>query len=245
MHSQHGGLHPNCKVCFRLRVNRRYYDDPVAARVRRSESYDRTKPERVAAREDQCRLRDLGLKRCPRCSREIAASDYGPATYCRPCMKQRWHERTPDQVERDRERQKERNEAIRRETFAHYGETCACCGEHRRLFLSIDHMNNDGAKDRRETKRAGVNFYAWLKVQEWPEGYQTLCHNCNLGRHLNGGTCPHEIERLDAEVECIISGFNSPTDSLQADGSRSDGGTPASLVAASRSHLSATKENAP
>jgi hypothetical protein len=29
--------------------------------------------------------------------------------------------------------------------FAHYGEQCACCGESERLFLTIDHINNDGA----------------------------------------------------------------------------------------------------
>jgi len=79
--------------------------------------------------------------------------------------------------------------SLRGRVFAHYGEACACCGEDTPLFLTIDHVNNDGADHRREI---GRRLYGWLVSHGFPEGYQTLCYNCNSGKHLNGGKCPHE-----------------------------------------------------
>ena len=29
-------------------------------------------------------------------------------------------------------------------------------------------------------------------IQDFPEGFQILCFNCNAGKHRNGGRCPHE-----------------------------------------------------
>lgn len=71
----------------------------------------------------------------------------------------------------------------------HYGRRCACCGETEPLFLTIDHMNNDGASHR---KVVGSAYIAqWLVENEFPEGFQLLCFNCNCGRQRNGGVCPH------------------------------------------------------
>lgn len=81
-------------------------------------------------------------------------------------------------------------------TLSKYGSVCGCCGEADSTFLSIDHINNDGAQHRRELESenvsSGESFYRWLRRQDWPKGYQTLCFNCNHGRFINGGICPHE-----------------------------------------------------
>jgi hypothetical protein len=45
-----------------------------------------------------------------------------------------------------------------------------------------------------EVKPAGRAFFAWLKRQGWPEGFQVLCHNCNSSKGYYG-YCPHEKER--------------------------------------------------
>lgn len=66
---------------------------------------------------------------------------------------------------------------------------CACCGESALAFLALDHVNGGGHKQRQEL--GGGGFYVWLRKNNYPEGFQVLCHNCNLGRQLNGGTCPH------------------------------------------------------
>jgi len=66
-------------------------------------------------------------------------------------------------------------------------------------FLSLDHINNDGAADR--TKRYGARnksggggeFYRRLKKEGWPTGFQVLCMNCNFGKRIYGGVCPHMV----------------------------------------------------
>lgn len=83
------------------------------------------------------------------------------------------------------------------DVFDYYGRVCVCCGETIPKFLTIDHINNDGAEHRREIfgvnkGGAGLNFYLWLKRHGFPEGFQTLCMNCNFGRRMNNGICPHK-----------------------------------------------------
>jgi len=77
----------------------------------------------------------------------------------------------------------------------HYGgeiPKCACCGEKEQMFLTIDHINDDGAEHRRKIKRGGgASFYYWLKLNNYPEGFQVLCFNCNHAKSLYG-KCPHQ-----------------------------------------------------
>lgn len=72
-----------------------------------------------------------------------------------------------------------------------YGGECSCCSENRYEFLTIDHVNNDGASHRKEF---GEAIGSWLKKNGYPAGFQVLCMNCNWakGRY---GECPHERER--------------------------------------------------
>lgn len=77
---------------------------------------------------------------------------------------------------------------LRQDIFNAYGKQCACCGESQKEFLTIDHINGDGAKHRRE--RNGSNLYVWLRQNDYPEGFQTLCWNCNCAKHIYG-ICPH------------------------------------------------------
>lgn len=75
----------------------------------------------------------------------------------------------------------------------HYGGKCACCGEPHFEFLTVDHMNNDGAEHKRKIKQVTID--RWLVANNFPDGYQILCWNCNLARHFNGGICPHVDRR--------------------------------------------------
>jgi len=76
---------------------------------------------------------------------------------------------------------------------AYGGPVCACCGEMDMRFLTIDHVNNDGAQHKKVIGKGSL--YAWLKKNGYPEGFQVLCWNCNCGRHHNGGICPHKDPR--------------------------------------------------
>jgi hypothetical protein len=88
-----------------------------------------------------------------------------------------------------RERSKKeviKNRAI---VLAYYGNSCSCCGESLERFLSIDHINNDGATHRKTIR---TNIYKWLIRHKFPPGFQLLCMNCNFGKAQNGGFCPHQ-----------------------------------------------------
>lgn len=79
--------------------------------------------------------------------------------------------------------------------FKRYGEFCTCCGETDREFLTIDHIDGNGNKHRKEVKRAGgVGFYQKLVQLGLPEGFRTRCFNCNIAAYHNGGVCPHQVE---------------------------------------------------
>lgn len=92
------------------------------------------------------------------------------------------------------------NRKLKIEVFSAYGGCeCACCGEKRLEFLTIDHVNNDGAAHRRklfgESRQiGGARFYRVLKRQGFPVGFRVLCFNCNIARGFYG-QCPHEQER--------------------------------------------------
>lgn len=72
-----------------------------------------------------------------------------------------------------------------------YGNKCSCCGEKEPKFLSMDHVDNGGTEHRR---RMSGDIYRWLVKNNFPKNFRILCHNCNHGRYLNGGVCPHEVK---------------------------------------------------
>jgi hypothetical protein len=88
---------------------------------------------------------------------------------------------------------------LKREVMDAYGGCCACCGETELVFLTIDHVNDDGAEHRREMaaesgfeySQAGARTYRWLRKNNYPDGFQVLCANCNCGKQWNRGVCPH------------------------------------------------------
>lgn len=87
------------------------------------------------------------------------------------------------------------NKKCRLEVLSHYSSgdvKCACCGERTYEFLALDHINNDGAKDRKINKlgKGGFAMYLNIKKRNYPSGYQVLCHNCNLAKGFYG-KCPH------------------------------------------------------
>ena len=56
--------------------------------------------------------------------------------------------------------------------------TCKQCGFSDIRALSIDHINGGGAIHRKTMK--GTSFYSYLIKENYPEGYQVLCMNCQF-----------------------------------------------------------------
>lgn len=85
---------------------------------------------------------------------------------------------------------------LRQEMLIAYGTRCACCGETEPMFLTLDHIFNDGAEERgRLGNRRSVStkFYRMIRDSGWPKDrYQLLCYNCNCAK-AHGG-CPHKSE---------------------------------------------------
>jgi hypothetical protein len=59
---------------------------------------------------------------------------------------------------------------------------CEICGIDDRDVLCLDHIDNDGSKHRKECKYSSI--YSWVETNNYPEGFQVLCRNCNWKKHL-------------------------------------------------------------
>ncbi len=113
---------------------------------------------------------------------------------CRVCYKARHRKYYAENPESYKGRIRLDRVERRLELIAGYGGKCVCCGESNALMLAVDHVNNDGAKHRRESAHHGRGpaYYRWLIEQKFPKEFQLLCHNCNRAKWLNGGVCPHK-----------------------------------------------------
>jgi hypothetical protein len=104
-----------------------------------------------------------------------------------------WAHANKDKVNRLRRETRDRRRKL---VFEHYGNKCSCCGESNTRFLTIDHVNNDGAAQRKLIGRGTEKLWNWIVSNKFPDTVQLLCWNCNLGKHFNHGMCPHK------EIEC-------------------------------------------
>ncbi len=72
---------------------------------------------------------------------------------------------------------------LKKDIYDRYGGQCINCGCHDYKFLTIDHIDNNGAKHRKEI---GSDIYNWLKKNNYPkENFQILCFNCNYLKYFN------------------------------------------------------------
>ena len=111
---------------------------------------------------------------------------------CAGCYSKRRYELDPEAARRvaneSHQRMHRRN---REEMLEAYGGKCACprCPETNPAFLTLEHINGDGAAHRKAVGRG--HAYADLRRRGWPkEGYTLLCMNCNFATR-GGKTCPH------------------------------------------------------
>jgi len=80
---------------------------------------------------------------------------------------------------------------------------CRCCGENFHVdFLAIDHISGrhkmnyepELVKLGYSSKLLGSTLYVWIRKNNFPDGFQVLCNNCNYAKGMkkNKNKCPHE-----------------------------------------------------
>lgn len=87
---------------------------------------------------------------------------------------------------------------LRKEVIEHYGGKCSCCAETELVFLTMDHVGQDGAEDRLRfgSSVSSYQFYLSIRRDGFPKTLRVLCWNCNFATwHL--GVCPHESKQKE------------------------------------------------
>ena len=193
--------------------HRRWYEEHRDEVIARSAKWVKDNPERHRARTERNREKHNEESRQYYYANKGLVLDY----------QVEWRRQNPEKKRAQAERYRVRNREKRREsgrryyqehgyeararnmrlkllTLEAYGNQCACCGEKEISFLTIDHVNDDGAAHRKEVG-SGSRFYRWLFDHELPKDrFRILCYNCNIARARNGGICPHELDSKEERV---------------------------------------------
>ena len=163
------------------------------------------------------------LKRCSKCGDEKPYDEFykqhaftarskrtAVMAECKVCTRERtrawkYGENYDEICERQNASFRARRIRVRDAAFAAYGGyKCVCCGETEPSFMTLDHIDNDGADFRRKIKgkrtAAGYHTYLWLAKNGFPKTVQVLCMNCNHGKRMNKGICPHQVRCNDYPI---------------------------------------------
>jgi hypothetical protein len=98
--------------------------------------------------------------------------------------KQRKKQWQQDNLEKVRLLSKLRRQRIRSAILDAYGNRCTTCGFNLDVrALDLDHINNDGAEERKRLQTSTINEYVFKN--NFPDTYQLLCRNCNWIKYLD------------------------------------------------------------
>jgi len=110
-----------------------------------------------------------------------------PQTYSREYGKEYYASHKKHLREYQIRRRKERKIRV----IEKYGGKCACCGEKRIEFMTMDHINNDGGQERKKYGEGNTPYNRLDKLPVDRSKYQVLCFNCNCAKQYSG-YCPHQ-----------------------------------------------------
>jgi hypothetical protein len=140
------------------------------------------------------------IRICKHCGKEInvIGKALSKTKFCVDCRKLKWilwkktrnWENSSKGKEYAKEYQKKYTELYKKQVYDHYGWKCACCGETLISFLTLDHVDNDGFKERHLNV---VYIYKKIIKENFPDNYQILCMNCNWSKRINHGICEHKL----------------------------------------------------
>jgi len=134
-------------------------------------------------------------KKCPRCNRTKSLHLFGKHSsakdgyrcWCKICS------RKASKASYSTEYARARHLRYKREFVSAYGGKCYCCGEAEITFLTLDHINGGGHKERVK-EGTGTQIYLRVRREGYPKDkYRLACMNCNIAVTY-GRTCPHKAK---------------------------------------------------
>ena len=142
-------------------------------------------------------------KKCPKCKKrrdsehfyENKFSKDGLDSYCKDCKNKIKQYKRKNKIGYYAKENKTLHSAtyvkrIKNDVFDHYGKNCSVCGFADMRALSIDHVNGGGNVHRKQIRASGGgHFYKWLRRNNYPTGFQTLCMNCQFIKRVENGEC--------------------------------------------------------
>lgn len=148
--------------------------------------YQRVNKDRLNRQRREWRRRtDSAEKRQAKAAKKKQAYDTNPVPF-KAAIK-RYHMKHNDKVRAGMKAQRDR---LRQAMLDAYGNACECCGETCREFLTLAHLLNNGALERKQFGHYGV--LKRLRDLGWPkDGYALQCANCNWATRY-GAACPHK-----------------------------------------------------
>lgn len=99
---------------------------------------------------------------------------------------------------------KDYRKRLKEDVLRHYGDgKCECvkCGFDDVRALSIDHIDGGGNRDRVHSRLSGDRMYRRLRQDGFPEGYQTLCMNCQFIKRYENNEHDFAGEGVDRSKE--------------------------------------------
>lgn len=90
------------------------------------------------------------------------------------------------------------------EVLTYYGNgKCACvrCGFDDLRALSADHIEGGGCQHLKKIGRR--NLYVWLKENHYPEGFQTLCMNCQWIKKSENGEQGYRLHKNEKDFASL------------------------------------------
>lgn len=186
--SQKDGFNPTCRKCIKIQA-KNYYE--------KLKTKEKVIPEE---------------KRCPKCKLTKKSTEFYPDkykklgidTYCKEC-------RRPECRKHQREYKKHHYRwKAKFIVVAHYSMGEMCCRHCRQSdirCLQLDHCEGGGNLHRRSLPNP-TGIYSWLIRNDFPEGYQILCANCNFIKKIENKEHikTNSLEEQDAQAELLKLG---------------------------------------
>lgn len=178
----------------RFKRNQKRYRDKKKLSMTEEERNRLKEKQREQSKTDKYKLRSSNYSRNKRLTEDPESRktrlerkrkwDIKNKEYCKQYRKERYAIIYPINREKILNDMRNKNINNRIEVLYWYSDgkiKCNRCEEAHYEFLAVDHINNNGYEHRKSgaLKKYGNNICKFLIKNNFPEGYQILCHNCN------------------------------------------------------------------